>query len=115
MKTMRRMATRLGAAGMGAIVLLAIMLLALSPARADDPVGAHPAVTDPGAPAIVRTPGAGAAAGERAATRRPPTRIRVYRSFPGPNAVRQCVAHYEQEFRPAGTVIVPRMQCWWEG
>ena len=32
---------------------------------------------------------------------------------PGPGAVRQCVANYVQEFRPSGTVIVPRMRCWW--
>lgn len=48
--------------------------------------------------------------------RRGPTRLRVYREYdyPGPNAVRQCEAHYEQEFRQAGTVIVPRMRCWWQ-
>ncbi len=48
--------------------------------------------------------------------RRVPTRLRVYPkySYPGPNAVRQCEAHYEQEFRQAGTVIVPRMHCWWQ-
>ena len=57
-------------------------------------------------------------------TRRPPTRLRVYptyegapevypRYFPGPNAVRECNATYEQEFRPSGTVIVPRMSCFW--
>jgi hypothetical protein len=33
---------------------------------------------------------------------------------PGPNAVRVCNAHYEQEFRPSGTVIVPRMHCYWQ-
>jgi hypothetical protein len=32
---------------------------------------------------------------------------------PGPNAVRVCNAHYEQEYRPSGTVIVPRMHCVW--
>jgi hypothetical protein len=32
---------------------------------------------------------------------------------PGPNAVRVCNAHYVQEFRPSGTVIVPRMSCYW--
>jgi hypothetical protein len=32
---------------------------------------------------------------------------------PGPNAVRVCNAHYEQEFRPSGTVIVPKMHCVW--
>ena len=33
--------------------------------------------------------------------------------YPGPNAVRVCNAHYEQEYRPSGTVIVPRMHCYW--
>jgi hypothetical protein len=34
--------------------------------------------------------------------------------YPGPNAVRQCVARYVEEHRPSGTVIVPRVRCWWE-
>jgi hypothetical protein len=34
---------------------------------------------------------------------------------PGPNAVRVCNAHYVQEARPSGTVIVPRMSCYWRG
>ena len=34
--------------------------------------------------------------------------------YPGPNAVRQCTARLVQEFRPSGTVIVPRTTCWWE-
>jgi hypothetical protein len=56
--------------------------------------------------------------------RRPATRLRVYplyqwepgvypRYNPGPNAVRDCNATYVQEFRPSGTVIVPRMSCFW--
>ncbi len=55
------------------------------------------------------------------ARRRP--RVRVYRStddrgvipsyFPGSNAVRDCSVRYVQEFRPSGTVIVPRMNCFW--
>jgi hypothetical protein len=57
--------------------------------------------------------------------RRPPTRLRVYpnyepwpdgvypRYYPGPNAVRDCNATYVQEYRPSGTVIVPRMSCFW--
>lgn len=32
---------------------------------------------------------------------------------PGPDAVRVCNAHYVQEFRPSGTVIVPRLSCYW--
>ena len=55
-------------------------------------------------------------------TRRP-TRVYVYprynpddvypRYYPGPNAVRECTAHLVQEFRPSGTVITPRMDCFW--
>ncbi len=29
-------------------------------------------------------------------------------------AVRQCRAQYVKEYRVSGTVIVPKMQCWWE-
>jgi hypothetical protein len=32
---------------------------------------------------------------------------------PGPNSVRECNATYVQEYRPSGTVIVPRMHCFW--
>jgi hypothetical protein len=35
------------------------------------------------------------------------------RYFPGRNAVRDCSAIYVQEYRPSGTVIVPRMSCSW--
>jgi hypothetical protein len=54
---------------------------------------------------------------------RPTSRLRVTpyyeeqgvipRYYPGPNAVRVCNAHYVQEYRPSGTVIVPRMSCHW--
>jgi hypothetical protein len=37
------------------------------------------------------------------------------RYFPGRNAVRDCTATYVQEYRPSGTVIVPRMNCYWRG
>ena len=41
---------------------------------------------------------------------RPP----VYPQYnPGRNAVRDCTAAYEQEYRPSGTVITPRMNCYW--
>ena len=61
----------------------------------------------------------------RPARPRPPRRVRVYprtlaepddvypRYNPGPDAVRVCNATYVQEFRPSGTVIVPRMTCVW--
>lgn len=33
---------------------------------------------------------------------------------PGPNAKRYCRSWLVQEYRESGTVIVPRMQCWWD-
>ena len=55
--------------------------------------------------------------------KRPPARLRVTpydvpdgvypRYNPGPNAVRECNATYVQEYRPSGTVITPRMNCYW--
>ena len=55
--------------------------------------------------------------------RRPPARLRVTpyytpdgvypRYNPGPDAVRECNATYVEEYRPSGTVIVPRMSCYW--
>ena len=33
--------------------------------------------------------------------------------YPGPNARRECVSRYVTEHRPSGTVVVPRMRCWW--
>lgn len=53
----------------------------------------------------------------RRTIRRTPRRVPVYRGShdPGPNAVRLCHAYYEQEYRPSGTVIVPRMHCYWRG
>ena len=59
-----------------------------------------------------------AAASNFAQATRPPARIRVRPlgvAHPGPNAVRQCFAWIEPQHRPSGTVIVPRMHCWWEG
>ncbi|MFB9266264.1 hypothetical protein ACFFWD_24445 [Bradyrhizobium erythrophlei] len=37
----------------------------------------------------------------------------IPRYNPGPNAVRDCTATYVQEHRPSGTVITPRMNCYW--
>ena len=57
-----------------------------------------------------------------AQTRQPRPRVRIYREDergvypsynPGPDAVRDCTAAYVQEYRPSGTVIVPRMNCFW--
>jgi len=68
---------------------------------------------------------------KKAVPRRAPTRITVqptlgYRldstefprtdnlGFPGRNAVRQCVSWLETQHRPSGTVLFPRMRCWWQ-
>lgn len=32
---------------------------------------------------------------------------------PARKLVRDCVSWLEQEARPSGTVIVPKMRCWW--
>ena len=56
--------------------------------------------------------------------RRPLRRLPIYPRYewepdvyprynPGPNAVRDCTAHYAPEYRPSGTVIVPHMNCYW--
>ena len=46
--------------------------------------------------------------------RREEWRPDVYPQYnPGPNAVRDCTATYVQEYRPSGTVITPRMNCYW--
>ena len=53
-------------------------------------------------------------AGEQIRVRRAVRRVPIYpRYFPGRNAVRDCTATYVQEYRPSGTVIVPRMSCVW--
>jgi hypothetical protein len=58
-----------------------------------------------------------------AQARRPLRRVPIYRPDwepdvyprynPGPNAVRDCTATYVHEYRPSGTVITPRMNCYW--
>jgi hypothetical protein len=84
---------------------------------------AAPARTAPRLPAAQPSGPTDFSAQSRREYRRPPTRIRVYprynpddvypRYFPGRNAVRDCTAHLVQEFRPSGTVITPRMDCFW--
>jgi hypothetical protein len=71
------------------------------------------------------TPPAAAEISAQQRFRPPQTRLRVQpyyepnpegvypRYYPGRNAVRECNATYVQEYRPSGTVIVPRMSCFW--
>lgn len=87
------------------------------------------------APATAQSTRQGATAGDvvvQSQTSRPRTRLRVrpiypYRrynavypppydiEYPGPNGRRECVDRYVIEHRPSGTVVVPRMRCWWVG
>ena len=84
----------------------------------------------PGAVAEAQTASSGSRAAQAAPTdasaqaRRGIRRVPVYpreewrpdvypRYNPGPNAVRVCTATYVQEYRPSGTVITPRMHCYW--
>jgi len=46
-------------------------------------------------------------------SRFPPPDPSEYR-FPGPNAVRECVAWLAPQYRSSGTVIVPHTRCWWQ-
>jgi hypothetical protein len=100
---------RIGTAG-AAIILSMLVISPVSIARAEQ---AEPAIrlaqaAPPDAPRRVY---------------RPQARLRVTPNYdpdsiyphynPGPNAVRVCNAHYEQEYRPSGTVIVPKMYCHW--
>lgn len=49
-----------------------------------------------------------------ASTQRRP-RITVYPrpNYPGPYATRHCDSWLEKEYRVSGTVVVPRMRCYW--
>jgi uncharacterized lipoprotein YbaY len=98
---------RLGLATLAAGALIAIGVAANSPARAQE------ASVRAGQGANAAQDGLEASAQSR--RRGAPTQLRVYRErvYLPPNAVRACDAWYEQEFRPSGTVIVPRMRCRW--
>ena len=90
-------------------------------------IGLILAMTVAALPARAQTLQPGARANsEVSAQNRPRPRVRIYRNDrsgyvpdvyprynPGPNAVRDCTATYVQEFRPSGTVITPRMNCFW--
>ena len=105
----------------GAAVLLGTVAAA--------PAMVSPALAQPGGEAVAAASEAKAQAAAQQ-PRRARTRLRVqkvypYRryhslypvpydiEYPGPNAKRECVARYVTEYRPSGTVIVPRMRCWW--
>ena len=76
------------------LAMFAIVAAAPIPAAADETVAALPTAA---APSDVS-----------AQSRRP--RIRVY---PGRLLYRECTFRLVQQWRPSGTVIVPRQRCWW--
>lgn len=45
---------------------------------------------------------------------RPRITVHPRTTSPGPNAKRHCRSWLAKEYRVSGTVIVPRMQCWWQ-
>jgi hypothetical protein len=89
--------------------------------------GAKAQTTPSGTRTAQASPSAAAEADGQVRGRRPVRRVPIYpqtqpepdgvypRYFPGRNAVRDCTATYVQEYRPSGTVIVPRMNCYWRG
>ena len=101
-------ATKMGM--LAALVLcMGLMVLGNRPARAETGAGGFQL--------------AQAGIDDAAPRRRPRTRLHIRRYydpdevypryFPGANAVRDCRVAYVREFRPSGTVIVPRMSCRW--
>jgi hypothetical protein len=95
--------------------LAAALLLAQAPQPAQAQSRTQPAATQQQSTAATDV---------SAQERRRPKRLRIYprvvpdddvypRFNPGPNAVRECTATYVQEYRPSGTVITPRMNCFW--
>jgi hypothetical protein len=84
-------------------------------------VSAQAQTVPSGKPAVQTGP---VATDASAQSRRPLRRVPIYRPDhwepdviprynPGPNAVRDCAVTYVQEYRPSGTVITPRMNCYW--
>lgn len=78
-------------------------------------------------PAEAVSPAAASALAQAPKVRRAPPRViitprrpaaSIYPSpypyaYPGPGYARTCTSWLEPEARPSGTVIVPRMHCWW--
>jgi hypothetical protein len=106
---------RIGTAAIWIVFASAVSLSATGASAQTAPQG--PRVAQASQPAAAEAP-----APRR--IKRPQARLRVYpsgewepdvypRYNPGPNAVRECNATYVQEYRPSGTVIVPRMSCYW--
>jgi hypothetical protein len=76
------------------LAMLAIVAAAAMPATAETAPAPKAAVTS----------------SDMSAQQRVRPRIRVY---PGRLLYRECTFRLVQEWRPSGTVIVPRQRCWW--
>ena len=104
-----------------AVIAIMVLLLGVAPGQASPAAREVSAATQEATQEI---------SAQSRTYRRPRTQLRVYpryprRNFhalyplpyaieyPGPFAVRQCVSRLVQEPRPSGTVVVPRMRCWW--
>jgi hypothetical protein len=89
--------------------LLALMAVAAGVVFAAEPLQARTVAPQPQASS--QTPSDLSA---QRRIRRRGTPIMIYGRGPlSPNAVRVCTDWYAQEYRPSGTVIVPRMSCHW--
>ena len=105
---------RIRTAAIGAALVGALTLPALAARAQTPPAGIR--IAQASQPVAAEAP---------APRRRPLRRLPIYpryeaepdgvypRYFPGRDAVRECTATYVQEYRPSGTVIVPRMSCFW--
>ena len=75
---------------------------------------AEPLVAQTAAPKLQRAAQPSTDFSAQRRIRRRATPITIYGHRPlSPNAVRACTDWYAYEYRPSGTVIVPRMSCHW--
>src|SRR5438874_4987367 len=92
--------------GLGAIAMLTgVTLLCGAPVRAQDSAIPQVGRTIQQSPTDV-------SAQRRVRLKGTPLRVYGRSGYLPPTAVRACNAWYEQEFRPSGTVVVPRMRCY---
>ena len=65
--------------------------------------------------ALAQTSGVSSSSSREFAAQTNRPRVTIYpRRYLPPNATRQCRSWLVTEYRVSGTVIVPRMRCWWE-
>ena len=105
------------AAGFGLLALIGVMTAGLAQPASAEFFGCN---DKPGRVLSTGTSGYGARTSARythelaAQSTRPRITIYPRQNVVGRNSVRQCRATLVKEYRVSGTVIVPRMNCWWE-